>query len=86
MGEMVLYGVGQGNGGRPAMWIAHLIVIFSVLQKLTDGMDFESPVKGKSESTMGVGYVDDVTLGVKIKPKSDQVKETVTAITNTGKI
>ena len=74
MGEMSLYGIGQRNGGGPTMWIAHLIVMFSVLQKLTDGMDFESPVKGKSESTMGVGYMDDVTLGVKIKQKSDQVK------------
>ena len=28
----VLFRIGQGNGGGPAMWIAHLVVMFTVLQ------------------------------------------------------
>ena len=29
--KRVLHGIGQGNGSGPAMWIAHLTVIFSAI-------------------------------------------------------
>jgi len=79
----VLFGIGQGNGGGPAMWIAHLIVIFSVLQTLVTGMVLSNPSMEKVE-TAGVGYVDDVTLGRSIVPQNNPVKEAAEAIRETG--
>ena len=54
---MILFGIGQGNGGGPAMWIAHLVVMFTVLHQLVRGMVFTSPNKEEVE-TAGVGYVN----------------------------
>ena len=65
------------------MWIAQLVVMFTVLHKLELGMVFTSP-DNKEVETAGVGYVDDVTLGKSIEPKNNQVKEAVEAITEIG--
>ena len=80
---MVLFGIVQGNGGGPAMWIAHLVVMFTVLQTVVKGMVFQGPTKTEVETTR-LGYVDDVTLGRSIQTKNNQVEEAVEAIRETG--
>ena len=58
-----LYGIGQGNGAGPAFWLSNLIVMFTILNEVCKGMRFKSPWKRNSYKSMGLGYVDDVTLG-----------------------
>ena len=59
----MLYGIRQGNGDGPAFWLSNLIVIFMVLDTLNSGMQFRSPNKSRTYKSIGMGYVDDVTLG-----------------------
>ena len=56
-----LFGIGQGNGAGPAYWLSTLVVMFNVLDKICNGIRFQSPMGAKYTST-GLGYVDDVTL------------------------
>jgi len=67
----ILYGIGQGNGAGPAFWLATLIIMFVVLDQLSDGMTFDSPNGKLTHKSTGMGYVDDVTLGTtaKFNPK-----------------
>ena len=58
-----LYGIGQGNGAGPVFWLSNLIVMFTILNEVCKGMRFKSPWKRNSYKSMGLGYVDDVTLG-----------------------
>ena len=71
----MLYGIGQGNGAGPAFWLSNLIVMFLVLETLCVGMRFQSPW-GVLYRSIGLGYVDDVTLGCTSsqKVKNDEVK------------
>ena len=46
----------------------------------------QEPCGKNEESTVGGGYVDDVTLGVTIEPKTQPVKEAVEAIRKAGQI
>ena len=62
----ILYGIGQGNGAGPAFWLSTLIVMFTVLDKLCNGMTFTSPCGDKHHKSSGLGYVDDVTLGTTV--------------------
>ena len=39
----MLYGIGQGSGGGPGMWLSHLISMFQVLGSLVKGMIFRAP-------------------------------------------
>ncbi len=59
-----LYGIGQGNGGGPAIWLAHLTVMFTALSAICTGF-LTTCIEGiYTLSTVGTGYVDDVTLMV----------------------
>ena len=59
-----LYGIGQGNGGGPAIWLAHLTVMFTALSAICTGF-LTTCIEGLCTlSTVGTGYVDDVTLMV----------------------
>ena len=69
-----LHGIGQGNGGGPAMWIAHLTVMFAALSSVCTGFALTCIQKLSQVCTVGTCYVDDVTLGVSIphdQPQTD---------------
>ena len=87
-----LFGIGQGNGRRPDFWLSHLIVMFWILDELTHGIQFKSPTGRCSHKSLGMGFVDDVTLGCtrkyetednnKIFEEDDQGKEVLIQITD----
>ena len=69
-----LFGIGQGNGGGPAIWLAHLTVMFSALAAICQGFTV-CCIKGiEFLRTVGTGYVDDVTLFVSIENTSPQTE------------
>ena len=86
----ILYGIGQGNGGRPGMWLAHLIPMFQVLGSLVKGMSFKAPDKETTYGTVGVGFVDDVTLGTTVGSSLDetqkQIEDAVKSVQEMGQI
>ena len=86
----ILYGIGQGNGGGPGMWLAHLIPMFQVLGSLVKGMSFKAPDKETTYGTVGVGFVDDVTLGTTVGSSLDetpkQIEDAVKSVQEMGQI
>ncbi len=69
-----LYGIGQGNGGGPAIWLAHLTVMFTALSSICNGL-IVCCVKGMEYlTTVGTGYVDDVTLVVSLEREGPQTE------------
>ena len=75
--ESPLFGIGQGNGGGPAIWLAHLTVMFTALSSICTGF-MVGCIKGlEILTTVGTGYVDDVTLFVSLDPKEPQTEEQV---------
>ena len=77
-GEM-LYGIGQGNGAGPAFWLTNLVVMFVVLESMCSGMGFTSPWRKLVFMSSGLGYVDDVTLGVTLDDEDISNDEIVEA-------
>ena len=75
--KKVLHGIGQGNGGGPAMWIAHLTVMFSTLSAVCLGFVMNCVQTMKQVVTVGTGYVDDVTLGLSLPKKQKQTEQKV---------
>ena len=72
--ENPLFGIGQGNGGGPAIWLAHLTVMFTALTSICDGL-VVCCIKGLEYlTTVGTGYVDDVTLVVSLAPEDPQTE------------
>ena len=72
-----LYGIGQGNGGGPAMWISHLSVMFKALSAVCLGFAMTCVQSIKELATVGTGYVDDVTLGVSVPRDQPQTESRV---------
>ena len=70
----VLHGIGQGNGGGPAMWIAHLTIMFAALSSVCVGFVMTCVTNIKKVTSVGTGYVDDVTLGLSL-PRDEQQTE-----------
>ena len=60
--DTVLHGIGQGNGGGPAIWISHLTVMFKAISSICSGFTASNITQKENLSTVGTGYVDDVTL------------------------
>ena len=73
----VLHGIGQGNGGGPAMWISHLTVMFLALSSVCHGLVLSCVEQIKTVTTVGTGYVDDVTLGLSVPRDQKQNENTV---------
>ena len=73
--QQVLHGIGQGNGGGAAMWIAHLTAMFYALSAVCMGFAMTCVEQISQTCTVGTGYVDDDTLGVSI-PRHQQQTET----------
>ncbi len=67
-----LYGIGQGNGGGPAIWLAHLTIMFSALGSLCTGLVIAGIEGLRILRLIGTGYVDDVTLTISISNKKPQ--------------
>ena len=68
--DEVLYGIGQGNGGGPGMWVSQLTVMFQVVQKIAVGIKFKAPTLEEVYETVGLGFVDDVALGTSIEDEA----------------
>ena len=70
-----LFGIGQGNGGGHAIWLAQLTVMFTALASVCQGMVVKY-VKGiRKMVSIGTGYVDDVTLIAslsKVEPQTEK--------------
>ncbi len=73
----VLHGIGQGNGGGPAMWIAHLTIMFAAISSVCSGFVLTCIQKLKTAMSVGTGYVDDVTLGLSIPRDQSQTEHKV---------
>ncbi len=73
----VLHGIGQGNGGGPAMWISHLTVMFTALSSVCYGIVLSCVQQIKRVTTVGTGYMNDVTLGLSIPRDQKQNEKTV---------
>ena len=70
-----LFGIGQGNGGGPAIWLAHLTVMFTALSSICQGL-VVSCIKGIATLVaIGTGYVDDVTLIASLHPDEPQTEK-----------
>ncbi len=68
--KQVLHGIGQGNGGGPAIWISHLkSVCFGFIMHCMEQLS--------SITTVGIGYVDDVTLGNLLSAEQPQTESRV---------
>ena len=53
--RQILHGIGQGNGGGPAIWLAHLTIMFKAISAICTGAELES-ITGKVEiTTVGTG-------------------------------
>ena len=75
--EHPLFGIGQGNGGGPAIWLAHLTVMFTALAAICQGFIVHC-VEGITHLiTVGTGYVDDVTLFVTLENTEQQTERHV---------
>ena len=72
-----LLGIGQGNGGGPAIWLAHLTVMFTALSAVCKGFSTKCIQSKRKIRTVGTGYVDDVTLMVTTKKSDDQTEVSV---------
>ena len=57
-----LFGIGQGNGGGPAMWLAYLTVMFTALSSIYSGIMVTCIKRIEYLMMVGTGYIDDVTL------------------------
>lgn len=75
--KKVLYGIGQGNGGGPAIWIAHLTVMFRAISSVCLGFAMSCVQAIQQISTVGTGYVDDVTLGLSLPSDVAQTEHMV---------
>ena len=73
----VLHGIGQGNGGGPAMWISHLTVMFAAISSVCIGFAMTCVQKISQVTTVGTGYVDDVTLGLSVTRERPQTETKV---------
>ena len=67
-----LYGIGQGNGGGPAIWLAHLTIMFTALSTLCYGLIVAGIKKLEELNIIGTGYVDDVTIVVSVNKRDPQ--------------
>ena len=75
--KKVLYGIGQGNGGGPAIWIAHLTVMFTAISSVCLGFVMNCVQAINQVTTVGTGYVDDVTLGLSLPHDTEQTENMV---------
>ena len=75
--QSVLHGIGQGNGGGPAIWISHLTVMFAALSAVCTGFVLNCVQSILNVTTVGTGYVDDVTLGVTLHREQKQTETSV---------
>ena len=75
--ETVLHGIGQGNGAGPAIWVAHLTVMFKAISAICLGFTTSCIKQKDSLSTVGTGYVDDVTLVGSLQRSQQQTHSTV---------
>ena len=72
-----LFGIGQGNGGGPAIWLAHLTVMFTVLSAICSGLAIKCIQGIQAIASVGTGYVDDVTLITNVADDEPQTEQTV---------
>ena len=63
--------------GGAGMWLAHLIPMFQVLGSLVKGMIFRAPDNETKYTTVGVGFVDDVTLGTTVGSSLDETPKQI---------
>ena len=73
----VLHGIGQGNGGGPAIWLSHLTVMLAAISTVCAGFYMYCVQTIKKISTVGTGYVNDVTLGLALPNDTPQNEATV---------
>ena len=73
----VLHGIGQGNGGGPAMWISHLTIMFAAISSVCVGFALTCVQNILYVATVGTGYVDDVTLGLSVPRDQAQTESQV---------
>ena len=76
--EKILYGIGQGSGCGPAMWLAHLTVMLTVFATLCKGVKLQSPDGKTTHKSNGTGYVDDCNILVVDKSKDTTQKKVET--------
>ena len=76
-----LHGIGQGNGGVPAIWLSHLTIMFKALSSVNRGFHIECVDHRTQCNTVGTGYVDDVTLVLSVPKGKSQTTTMVRKLT-----
>ena len=71
-----LFGIGQGNGGGPAIWLAHLTIMFTALSAICSGFVIKCIQGIQAIASVGTGYVDDVTLITNVADNEPQTEQT----------
>ena len=77
-----LFGIGQGSGAGPALWLAHLVVMMKAFDSVCNGITVQSPdgeIKHKSGCT---GYVDDCNVITKSTGGNCTIEEVQDMITS----
>ena len=75
----ILYGIGQGSGGGPSVWLAQLLILFQLMEIYCQLPTFTSPNGKVKHRSPGTGYVDDVTLFT-VSKGSGKIEKEVTKI------
>ena len=58
----ILYRIGEGSGGGPAVWLAHLVVMFNLMSTIALIPTLWTPTRKIKHSAPGTGFVDDCNL------------------------
>ena len=72
--QLVLQGVGQGNGAGPSIWALVSSVLFDILRKKGYGIKIKGSISGRPLKLAGFGFVDDTDL-VETGSSSDTIIE-----------
>ena len=80
------YGIGQGSGGGPAVWLCHLIVLFAILEQTCTIPTFTSSTGRHKHKSGRVGYMDDYTLMIQILGFCQSATAVIEALTINAQI
>ena len=71
----VLHGICQGNGGGPVIWLSHLTIMLVAISMVCAGFFTFCVQMLQKITTVGTGYVDNITLVLSLLQDVPQTEE-----------